>query len=113
MVDKESLLELSTIIVDFITKNFETTYLSKNLVNTIKITSTQDNSITIEIPAEKYDISTFTKEGKIVYTNTGSYASLVDETGGFSGEHKNYIEKAIKQAIALWLNKQQMQGRIK
>ena len=32
----------------------------------------------------------------------GSYADAVDETGGFSGTHKDYVEKCIRKGIAKW-----------
>ena len=47
----------------------------------------------------------FSKTGKIVYTYNGSYASQVDVTGGFSKEHKDYINRCIDKSVREWLAK--------
>ena len=54
----------------------------------------------------------FRKEGAIVYTGKGSYAEAVNKKGGFSGSHKNYVERAIELAIFTWMKSNGIKGRI-
>lgn len=96
------LQNLANKIVGKIKEDFEVYHISKNLIDTIKITQTS-KGIDIDIPAEIYDLKRWFKDRVIVYTGKGSYAQEVDEQGGFSGVHTNYVEDAIKSAIKEWI----------
>lgn len=104
--------QLANKIVEKLKKNFANVYLSGNLKDTIKVNKTP-NGFEVEIPAKIYDLAKFYKTGAIIYTNNGSYASEVDETGGFSGVHKNYVEMAIYQAIYEWMKENNYNGSVK
>lgn len=82
-------------------KDFWDKYITLNLEKTIKIISTEDG-FKIEIPARMYNFKEWNKNKVIVPYGTGSYAQRVNETGGFSGTHKNYVERAIDEAIRTW-----------
>lgn len=97
------LQNLANKIVEKIKEDFEVYHISKNLINTIKITQTS-RGIDIDIPAEIYDLQRWYKDRVIVYNGQGSYAQEVDEQGGFSGTHTNYVEDAIKSAIKEWIS---------
>ena len=99
---QKQLQDLAEKIKKYIKKDFEETHLSGNLMENIYVTLT-DKGIDIEIPAEMYDINKFLKEGVVVYTGEGSYAEQVDEIGGFSKKHKNYVEIAIRKALKEWI----------
>ena len=102
--------DLANEILTEIKKDFEVTYLSGNLRDTLKVYPTEDG-ITVEIPAQRYDIKKFTKEGVIIYTE-GSYAQAVDEYGGFSKKHKDYVERAILKAIETVLRRNNQKGDV-
>lgn len=102
MISQKQLLDLANKIKKYIKQDFEETHLSGNLMENINVTLTS-KGISIEIPAEMYDIKKFLREGVIVYTGEGSYAEQVDEVGGFSRKHKNYVEIAIRKALREWL----------
>ncbi len=102
MLSELELLSLATKIKDNIQKEFALIHLSQNLMNTIKVTRTT-MGFEIEIPAEIYDLTKWYKEKVVVYTGRGSYAQQVDVEGGFSETHKNYVERAIKNAIVQWV----------
>lgn len=78
-------------------------HITGNLQRTMLI-KTNKSSVEVSIPAQKYDMKVWNKEKTLVpYKYGGSYAQLVDTTGGFSGTHKGYIELAIAKAIDYWL----------
>ena len=97
----EEVYELARQIYMSIKENFETIHLSGNLVDTMKIVRT-DNGYKIEIPADKYIMDLFIKQGVLIYNGKGSYAVQVDREGGLSGKHKNYVSKAIDEGISNW-----------
>ncbi len=101
------LQNLANKIVEKIKEDFEVYHISKNLINTIKITQTS-RGIDIDIPAEIYDLQRWYKDRVIVYNGNGSYAQEVDERGGFSGTHTNYVEDAIKSAIKEWISEKNL-----
>lgn len=94
--------KLAIKIAKYMGADFDEIFLSGNLRDTIKIERIQ-NGWRVEVPAQRYDIKKFKEEGAVVYTNKGSYASAVDEYGGFSKEHVSYVERAINQAISEWV----------
>lgn len=101
MLSSSELSILAEKIKNKIFKNFEYVHLSKNLIDTIEVRRTTFG-YEIDIPAEIYDLQKWYKERVIVYTGEGSYAQEVNESGGFSGKHTNYVEDAIKEAISEW-----------
>ena len=100
----ELLEELAEMIKLNIEKDFETIHLSGNLAETIKIAYNADG-FQIEIPAKMYDMKLYKEKKILKFTGKGSYAQEVNETGGISGKHKNYIERAIREAINSWIKK--------
>ena len=89
-------------------------FITRNLINTIKIEKTEIG-YKILIPARMYDFKEWNKNRVVVPYGNGSYAQRVNETGGFSGVHKNYIERAINKGIRRWLNanKKYFRGKVK
>lgn len=85
-------------IYDNIVKDFQRVHLSGNLSGTIHGSIKPGHSVLV-IPADTYDISLYRMEKVVVYNGIGSYASEVSHTGGFSGVHVGYDERAIDQAI--------------
>ena len=110
-VTTEQLTDLANLIVKYIQDNFKTVHLSGNLYSTIVIRQ-EDDKIIVEIPAQKYDVGLYRREKKLVYTSTGSYASEVDKTGGFSGKHKDYVDKSIDKAVSDWLKQNNINGKV-
>lgn len=102
---------LATLIVEEIKKEFESIHLSMNLVNSIKIYD-NDGKLTIEIPAQMYDIKKYKSSGVIIYNRKGSYASEVDKSGGFSGKHTDYVNKCINVAINRWMKEEKINGKV-
>ena len=112
MINEEDLQELARIIVNNIKKEFELKHLSKNLVNTIKVTEI-DGEVKIHIPAQTYDMLLYREKGVIKHTNKGSYANQLNETGSvlylgkytiYPHNHIGFVEKAINDALQTWKN---------
>lgn len=113
-IGKEELQKLADIIVLKLKEEFQIKHLSKNLINTIKITN-EGNQIQIEIPAQTYNMLLYQTKGVIVHTSHGSYASKLDLEGSSfmiyrtdsrkksfrisPRNHIGYIDKAINSAI--------------
>ena len=104
------LQKLAEKIKEKIRNDFKEVHLSQNLMNTISISSTPTGFL-IDIPAEIYDLAKYYKEGVIVYTGAGSYAEDVDINGGFSGKHKDYIERAILESVNEWLAENELRSK--
>lgn len=83
-------------------KEFETIHLSGNLAKTINFRKKRNGDYVLTIPAKCYDINTYKKTGAIVYNEKGSYASIVNKTGGFSGKHTNFAKTRVMKAIQKW-----------
>ena len=103
---------LAQLILQEIETEFRFKYFSGNLANTLKIYPGEDGRWFVEVPAEIYDIKRYKKTGTIIYTNQGSYASKVNETGGFSGKHKGYIDYCINTAIQKWMKESKIEGKV-
>ena len=117
-IAEEDLNRLTQLIVDNIKENFATKKLSGNLINTIQVYNTE-SGVKIEIPARTYNMLLFQKQGVVVPTSHGSYASKLDDEGSsfiiYPGEgrggsyriyprnHKNFVETAISNALNVWL----------
>lgn len=105
------LQKLAEKIKEKIRNDFKEVHLSQNLMNTISISSTPTGFL-IDIPAEIYDLAKYYKEGVIVYTGAGSYAEDVDINGGFSGKHKDYIERAILESVSEWIAENELRSKV-
>lgn len=100
--EEEKAKKLADLIKEEIQKEFQNIHLTKNLMDTINIYKSGDKWI-VDIPAQKYDFKTYFETGAIVpYKLGGSYAEKVNEKGGFSKTHKNYVERCINKAIQRW-----------
>ena len=104
------LQKLAEKIKEKIRNDFKEVHLSQNLMNTISVSSTPTGFL-IDIPAEIYDLAKYYKEGVIIYTGAGSYAEDVDINGGFSGKHKDYIERAILESVSEWLAENELRSK--
>ena len=104
------LQKLAEKIKQKIINDFKEVHLSQNLMNTISVSSTP-NGFLVDIPAEIYDLAKYYKEGVIIYTGAGSYAEDVDINGGFSGKHKDYIERAILESVSEWLAENELRSK--
>lgn len=104
--------QLANLIVECIKQDFQIKYISKNLIGTISVYQGEEGSWIISIPAQMYDLNLYKKKGVIVYNGKGSYASIVDETGGFSRKHKNYIDRSISRAIDIWMKENKIIGKV-
>ena len=105
------LQKLAEKIKEKIRNDFKEVHLSQNLMNTISISSTPTGFL-VDIPAEIYDLAKYYKEGVIIYTGAGSYAEDVDINGGFSGKHKDYIERAILESVSEWVAENELRSKV-
>ena len=103
MISEEAKQELANLIINNLKKDFDFVYLSHNLADTIYLEETE-NGLQIHIPAKMYDLGLYEKERVIKCTGRGSYANEVELYGGFSGKHRNYVLRAINDAIRVWAN---------
>lgn len=117
----QDLEELTWIILEKLKEEFQTKYMSKNLVNTVEVKN-QDDKIEIIIPAKVYNMLKFQKEGVVIHTGKGSYASKLDKEGSEfyaypqgtkkgskrvkPGNHKDYVDRVIEKAVNEWMAKQ-------
>lgn len=99
-------------IKDEFKKEFADVHFSGNLMNTILVYPGPENKWYVEIPAQVYDLKYYKKYGVIKYKNNDSYAAKVDETGGFSRQHKGYVENCIKRGIERALAENKKQGTV-
>lgn len=111
MYNDKDLQILADLIKKNIQEDFTDVHLTGNLMNTIKITRTT-LGFEIDIPAELYDLNVWYEKKVIVHTNQGSYAQIVNEEGGFSGQHINYVERSITKSINEWLQKIGRKARV-
>ena len=95
-IDLQEKLQLANKIVEKIMQDFQLVHLSTNLMSTIEV-RVVGNNVEIEIPANIYDVEKYLNEGVLIFTGEGSYASDVDTYGGFSGKHKDYLERSARE----------------
>lgn len=104
-ITDEMLEKLALYLVDALQGDFRQVYLSGNLRDTIYVTKGKSGSIKVHIPAEAYDLNKYRAEHAFVSRpDLGSYAELVNKTGGLSGKHVGYVESAINMAVSRWLS---------
>lgn len=103
MIENEDYMKmvLANLIKENIRKNFEYYHLSRNLADTIEIEFDNQN-VKIKIPAKVYDIALYKEKGVIVYTGEGSYAREVNENGGPSKRHTNFLIKAVEDSLKVF-----------
>lgn len=104
--------DLAETIAKHIKSDFDIIFLSGNLKATT-IVEPNPNGFNIVIPAERYDLKRWNKEGVVVYLGVGSYAQAVDKYGGFSGKHKRYIERSIEKSIHEWATRNRLKVRVR
>lgn len=109
--DPRDKIELANCIADEIRKEFKDIHFSYNLVRTMKI-EINGNDVSIDIPAMKFNIKQYKLHRVIKYYYRGSYANLINYTGGFSGRHQDYIQRCMENGISKWLAQKGKQGRI-
>lgn len=116
MTSLEDKMKIASYIREEIDKEFSEYFVSRNLVDTIEIYDelSWDGSkcAIVSIPAEIYDYHIWKNHRAIIYTNEGSYASEVNERGGYSKRHVDYIDKAIERAIERWSQESDFAGVI-
>lgn len=92
---------LVSLIIKHLRAEFELKHLTKNLINTIRVEELDDR-INIIIPAEVYDYVLFKTKKVIVHTGEGSYASRIDVEGSWNGNHRDYVNRIVNNAIQEW-----------
>lgn len=90
--------------------------MSGNLKSGIKVKSVKGNEITLEIDARFYDVSQWSKTGRIKYTGKSydgitNYAMWLNDKGAFGSGNKsmhwvNRVCNDVSQAIANQINAQ-------
>ncbi len=96
--------KLASLIRDAVRADFEAIHLTGKLRDTVTVEKSPDGGVVVKIPAEAYDLGKLLRSGVIVpRPDLGSYAELVNKTGGLSRMHKGYVERAIDRALVAWL----------
>lgn len=112
-VTDEMVERLASLIKDAVRDDFETVHLTGRLRDTVTVERSQDGAVVVNIPAEAYDLGKALSTGVIVpRPDLGSYAELVNETGGLSGTHKGYVERAIERALVAWLKYYEVKAEV-
>lgn len=111
VVTQDMKVKLAEMIKAALKRDFAVYHYSGNLADTINIKKVK-GKVVVEIPAEIYDLGLYNRTGAIVYTGEGSYAQDVNEQGGFSGRHTNYVERSIAAAIKKWVAYYGIKARI-
>lgn len=128
IVRNAQLEKLANIIVSNLKEEFEIKHLSKNLINTIKI-SYNNEEVRIEIPAQTYNMLLYQQQGVVVHTSHGSYASKLDKEGSSfmvypgegrkgsyktePGNHKGYIDKIIHKSLSQFIAQEHLEVKSK
>lgn len=123
MISGSKKYSLALSIVRSIKEEFKNKHLSGNLENSISI-NVENGKVTIEIDAQIYNMYKFFKEGSIIHTGNGSYASFLDEVGSefmvysrrTHGKNKRflvkphnhigYVENNIYKGVLEWADKE-------
>ena len=101
----DAMLEkLASLIKDALQEGFREYYLTGRLRDTISVSKGGDGSVIVHIPADAYDLNLYRATHVIVNRpDLGSYAQLVNITGGLSHRHIGYVEHALDVAILTWI----------
>lgn len=98
--------DLALMIEAEVMDEFSAIHLSRNLMETMSVSSDGKGDFRVVIPAIRYDIAKYRAEKVVVHQpERGSYAEHVNKTGGFSRTHGGYVEKAIYAALDKWAEK--------
>lgn len=117
MTDRD-MYDLAGLIREEIRSDFEGKHLSRNLMDTIRVTKTE-GGFDVEIPAEIYSMYEYQVHGAIVFTGEGSYAERLNAEGSAfwsyrkdgsrrwvaPGNHVNYADEAVRRAVYRWIGK--------
>lgn len=92
-------MQMAQAVYAGIYQDFLLRHLSGNLMGTMEIVYTEEDA-KVRVPAVRYDLKKWNKD-KIVVSQPwrGSYASAVNDTGGFSRTHQEYAERACIAAV--------------
>lgn len=117
-VSESDLQLLVQIILNNLQAEFSEKKLSGNLLKTIRVTYNELGKISIEIPAEIYNMYQYFRHGVIIHTGKGSYAETLNESGsafmyyprqGRGGRrfveprnHIGFIDRVIKESVTTW-----------
>ena len=80
--------------------------MSGNTKNTIEIVDFNENEAVICINAPTFDVPLWQRTGQIRYTHNGSYATSVNEYGGFhtNNKSKHWVNRAVYNACMIIAN---------
>lgn len=112
-ITDEMVERLGKYISDALKEDFRTVYLTGRLRDTITVRKAGNGSVEVHIPAEAYDVGKYKAEHVIVNRpDLGSYAELVNKTGGLSHKHVGYVERALDTAIWRWLKYYKIEAEV-
>lgn len=105
--------KLASLISDALQKDFREYYLTGRLRDTITVGKGANGGVVVNVPADAYDVDLYMRKRVVVNRpDLGSYAQLVNVTGGFSGIHKGYVERALDMAIWAWLKYYKLEAEV-
>ena len=80
--------------------------MSGNMQDTIEVKSVEHDKAKIVINAPTFDVGLWQSTGQIRYTHNGSYATSVNEFGGFhsNNKSKHWVNRAIYNACMIIAN---------
>lgn len=93
---------LARILAEEFSEEFRAVHLSGQLLKSIKVSKDDADNYMVRIPPQIYDIAFYRRYKVIKNISTDSYALDVNLTGGFSGLHKDYVQKCLSRAIMRW-----------
>ena len=103
---------LAKILADEFRNEFRTIHLSGQLLKSIKVSKDDSDNYMVRIPPQIYDIAFYRRYKVVKNISTDSYAIDVNLSGGFSGLHKDYIQKCLSIAIQKWAMQNNIKYRI-
>ena len=102
-IDNNDALQLANYFKEFLVNvEYADVHLTYQLATMSRVVINDDGT-SVQINAPTYDVGQYREKGVIIHDNKGSYASANDTEGGFSGEHKDYIQRAIEYSIEKFL----------
>lgn len=99
-MNEKLLYSLAEIIKQELEKEFDYYQLTGRMQDSISIKKTE-NGVSLILDAQKYEILTFMRTGRIV-NKPGSYALELNEKGSPFKHHKDFVNKRINSAIDRW-----------
>lgn len=92
-------------------KEFKLVHFTGNILKHISVVEKEDRVLVV-IDPQIYDLGIYFKTRAIVNKSEGSYASLINATGGRSKKHFNYVDKCIKQGVQKWIKANHLETKI-